>query len=288
MKTFYLNNFTNSKDFPFFIQYGHHEEDLFVHTHADFNELTIVLSGTATHIVNNEKYTIKKGDMFVVGDQITHGYENPNDFKICNVMYRLNNLLQSDIDITKSAGFHALFVIEPYLNRDSKYKNKLQLSPTRFELVNTMIADMINEFCVRQEGWKTSLYANFLNLVVQLSRAYNINTESEDVILNLALPIAYISNHFMEPISMEELAKMAHMSVRHFSRIFRNVYNLSPNHYIIQYRLQHASNLLKNSDLTISDVSSQCGFNDSTYFTRQFKRFTGFTPRHYRKFSYTN
>ena len=49
---FFLNWFTQDETFPFFIQYGTHDEDLCLHTHADFSELVIVLSGTATHVVD--------------------------------------------------------------------------------------------------------------------------------------------------------------------------------------------------------------------------------------------
>ena len=48
----HLHYFTTQKDFPFFIQYGHHDENMFLHSHADFSELVFVLGGYATHIVN--------------------------------------------------------------------------------------------------------------------------------------------------------------------------------------------------------------------------------------------
>jgi AraC-like DNA-binding protein len=284
MKSFQLSYFTQNTDFPFFIQYGQHEENLFIHTHTDFNELTIVLSGTATHIVNNEKYFIKKGDMFVISDNIAHGFENPHDFKICNIMYRLNDLLRSDNDITKSAGFHALFVIEPFLNRDNKFNSRLQLSFSQFEAIIVQIASMINEYNNKLDGWKTILYGDFLHLIVLLSRAYDVNSDNKDMVLNIARPITYIGNHFTEAISVVDLAKMANMSVRHFTRVFHNVYNISPNNYIIQIRIQNSYSLLKNSSLSISEVAFLCGFNDSTYYTRQFKKLTGFTPGQYRKF----
>jgi len=284
MKTFYLRNFTDNTDFPFFIQYGYHDENLYDHNHADFYELTIVLSGIATHIVNGEKYLIKKGDMFVIGENNGHSYEDPQDFKICNIMYRLNQLQQSNIDITQSAGFHSLFVIEPYLNRDSRFQSRLKLSSSQFEKVNAWISGMIAEYESKPMGWRTSVYADFLKLVVLLSRAYQVTTANSNAPLNIAIPVDYIGKHFTEFISISDLAKMANMSVRHFTRMFHNIYNVSPNNYIIQFRMQYAYTLLKNSNLTISEVAFRSGFNDSTYFTRQFKKITSMTPKQYRKF----
>lgn len=60
MSNVYLNWFTTDEHFPFFIQYGGHEEDMDLHMHADFSELVIVLKGHASHIVNDEEAFIKK------------------------------------------------------------------------------------------------------------------------------------------------------------------------------------------------------------------------------------
>ena len=59
-KIYELSEFTNDSSFPFFIQYGRHDNELFIHSHKDFSELTIVLSGEACHIVEDEKMPVKK------------------------------------------------------------------------------------------------------------------------------------------------------------------------------------------------------------------------------------
>ena len=51
-----LEAFTQDESFPFFIQYGEHEESMYLHGHDAYLELVIVLSGSATHIVDNERY----------------------------------------------------------------------------------------------------------------------------------------------------------------------------------------------------------------------------------------
>lgn len=57
----YLRWFTSDhQQFPFFIQYGGHVEDMELHNHMDFTELVIVLNGHATHVVNTEEFFIKK------------------------------------------------------------------------------------------------------------------------------------------------------------------------------------------------------------------------------------
>lgn len=56
----YLRWFTSDQQFPFFIQYGGHDQDMELHNHVDFTELVIVLSGHATHVVNTEEFLLKR------------------------------------------------------------------------------------------------------------------------------------------------------------------------------------------------------------------------------------
>ncbi len=78
------------------------------------------------------------------------------------------------------------------------------------------------------------------------------------------------------------LAKMSNLSVRHFTRIFRDTYQTSPGNYINNLKMQHACMLLTKTTLNISEVAFQSGFSDSNYFTRQFKKLFQVTPKEYR------
>ena len=66
MEDMWLHYFTNDDSFPFFIQYGIHEDTMFMHGHADFSELVVVLDGSADHVVDNERFPVKKGDVFFI------------------------------------------------------------------------------------------------------------------------------------------------------------------------------------------------------------------------------
>ena len=68
-----LSYFTNDDSFPFFIQYGWHEDTMFMHGHKDFSELVVVMDGSAEHVVEDEHFPVKKGDVFVM-----------NTWKICH------------------------------------------------------------------------------------------------------------------------------------------------------------------------------------------------------------
>jgi len=86
-----------------------------------------------------------------------------------------------------------------------------------------------------------------------------------------------------ESPSIVELAHAAGYSVDHFSRIFLKIIGLRPQHYIIQAKIERASQLLLESNLTIGAISEVVGFQDIFYFSRQFKQKTGQNPSQYRK-----
>lgn len=278
-----LNLFTKDESFPLFIQYGKHDDNLFIHTHKDFSELVIVLSGSAMHIVDNENFYIKKGDVFVISNDTAHGYEEAENFHICNIMYRSENLLSADYDIKKNAGFHALFVLEPYFTKEHNFKSRLTLKPIDFDKIHILTDVMLAEYQTKAEGWQTLLKSSFMTLVVMLSRLYSFGNNSEEVdIINIAKSISYIECHYTEDISIDVLAEISHYSPRHFTRIFSETYNTTPLNYILTLRINHACSLLKESRLPISNIALQCGFSDSNYFSRIFKKKTGLTPKQFR------
>lgn len=282
-----LNYFTNDDSFPFFIQYGRHDEDLFIHSHEDFSELVIVLEGSAAHIVDEEEFMIHKGDVFVISNNTSHGYRNTENFQICNIMYRLNYLFSGDYDITKSAGFHALFLLEPYYSKEYKFVSRLKLDQIHFDKVFSLIKRMNKEYEDKLEGWHTLLQANFMDLVVLLSRLYDFNTSSiKTDFINIAKAVSYIENHYMEDLSIQMLAELSHYSKRHFIRIFNETYHTTPVNYIISLKIRQGCALLKETDLPIATIATRCGFNDSNYFSRIFRKQMGITPTHYREGTY--
>lgn len=283
MDYMYLHYFTKDTSFPFFIQFGEHAKDMPIHYHADFSELVIILNGTANHIVNSEKYFIKKGDVFVINRNTSHGYEDTCEFKICNIMYKPKYLHQVSNDLKKSSGYQALFVIEPFLAREYNFKSRLQLTLSDYEKAKEIIFDMVNEYENKYQGYQTMLYSHFMELVVFLSRKYDFTSSGlKDNVINIAKAVSYMENHFKEHINLRDLADKVQLSVRHFNRIFKENYKTTPINYILRLRIEYACLLLRKSKLKISDIAYESGFDDSNYFTRQFKKITGFSPKEYR------
>lgn len=284
MLSYTLDNFTPDKSFPFFIQYGGHTEDLDMHAHADFTELVIVLDGSATHVVDDESFPVNRGDVFVINSSTRHAYKTPKNFKICNIMYSPEFFFNSNLDITKSAGYHALFVLEPYITREHGFRSRLKLSRNDFEKIKELLTFMIDEYKKRSDGWQTIVFAAFLALTTALTRRYKVTSDSSsDKILSLANAVSYIENNFTQEISISELCALTNYSERHFIRIFSDTYQTTPLNYIITLRLNQAAKQLRSTNKSIAEISLQCGFSDSNYFSRAFRKKYRLSPSEYRK-----
>ncbi len=281
MEDMWLHYFTNDDSFPFFIQYGAHEDTMFMHGHADFSELTIVLDGSADHVVDSERFPVKKGDVFVMGRDIKHGYVNARGFRICNIMFRPESLLDADFDIKQHPGFHALFLLEAQVNDAQGFSSRLKLTPAAFSELERMIDAAVEEYTSERHGKKTMLLAYFMQIVTMLSRLYDAPSKQREI-SGMAEAAAYMENHYMDDISIEQVLEISHYSQRHFIRLFAAAYGTTPQKYLMSIRIRHACALLRDSTLPITEIALRCGFSDSNYFSRAFKKLSGTTPTHYR------
>ncbi len=94
--------------------------------------------------------------------------------------------------------------------------------------------------------------------------------------------IVYIRANIDSTIQMSDLAAELRLSESQFRRKFRGQFGTSPQDFILRTRLQAAAQALNTGDSSISEIAANCGFSDQSYFTRQFRRFFGETPKAYR------
>ena len=94
--------------------------------------------------------------------------------------------------------------------------------------------------------------------------------------------IDYIEKNYAKDISVNEISNYIGINRTYFSHIFKNIMSQTPMEYIVATRIDKACLLLKNSNLTIADISNSVGYNDQFVFSKQFKRIMGTSPSKYR------
>jgi transcriptional regulator GlxA family with amidase domain len=135
----------------------------------------------------------------------------------------------------------------------------------------------------RTNGFKLIATAAFMQIVGYLSRYYARAKNSDSrALLRIGAAISHLEANYREPVALDQLAQIAHMSNRNFVRSFQAAIGSSPIAYLIQLRVNRAAALLSHTELTITEIAFQAGFNDSNYFSRQFRKLLGVTPGQYR------
>src|SRR5258705_5085218 len=88
----------------------------------------------------------------------------------------------------------------------------------------------------------------------------------------------YIDSHLQDNIALEVLAEIAQLSVHHFARAFRQTLGIPPHNYIVQRRVEHAQQLLGNTDLPLSAIAIVAGFSGQSHLHRHLRTITGVSP----------
>lgn len=106
-----------------------------------------------------------------------------------------------------------------------------------------------------------------------------IPSKNNDIIKKAML---YMSEKFNTPLSLEEVATHVHLHPSYFSTMFKNVTGSSFKEYLNKIRIEESKLLLLNTDFSIIDIAIAVGFEDQSYFSKVFKKFTGTTPKQFR------
>ena len=125
-------------------------------------------------------------------------------------------------------------------------------------------------------------------LVVHLIRNYSTETQNTTASFStfprykLQRATDYIHDNLREELTLEKISQTLSMSTYHFAHAFREAVGLSPHRYVIKCRIERAKSLLRDTDLSVTEIAHQVGYLNQSHFSVAFHKVTGQTPRRYR------
>lgn len=258
------------------------QADMGSHRH-EFWEIVFILSGHGWHATGDTRHEVKAGDVLVINNRRTHGYEHTRELCLVNVLVRGDALREAERELGALPGFHALFTLEPVRWRRREFTSRLRLNARDLRNAVDWIGALETEARQNADGGRFLAKSWLMLLIGLLARRYGEKTGTETD-FRLARLLSRIDLEPEHPFTLAEMAGEAAMSQRSFLRHFREVTGYSPADYVIRARLRQAAHLLDHGDsrLPVTEIAFRCGFNDSNYFARQFRRVMGTTPRRYR------
>jgi AraC-like DNA-binding protein/quercetin dioxygenase-like cupin family protein len=255
------------------------------HRH-EFIELVLVLSGQGVHVTQGVRHQLQAGDVLVINSTRSHAYENTRSLNLVNILIREDVFRETEKELGSLPGYHALFTLEPVRWRQREFTSHLRLKTEELKLVVGWVDALEEETRKKSEGGLLLARSWIILIIGLLARRHGRNAANAPHLeMRLGRVLSWIEQHACEKLTMTDLAGQAAMSERTFLRRFREATGSSPIDYVIHARIRRATELLagRNTGLSITEIAFRCGFQDSNYFSRQFRRFIGTSPRNYRQ-----
>lgn len=254
-----------------------------MHTHS-FAELVIILSGTGHHRVAGQLLPVSAGDVFVILGDRAHGYEDLSELHLVNLLFDPAILDYPTHDLSRLPGFHALFTLEPQWRGEGDVSAHLSLDPGRLDRATGLIDSIEDELKCREDGYRYMAIVHFMRLVGELSRWYTgAQHPGARRLSRIGAAIGHLEHHLAEAVTLDELTGLTDLSASTLNRAFRRAVGLPPLAYHLRLRIRRAGDLLRTTDLSITQIADRTGFDDANYFARQFRRAMGLSPSAYRK-----
>jgi AraC-like DNA-binding protein/mannose-6-phosphate isomerase-like protein (cupin superfamily) len=268
--------------FPISIERREPQEDFEPHAH-EFAELVIVMGGKGQHVTGNDSWELTAGDVFVIAGPREHEYRDLRELRLVNILYQPNQLKMRLLDLPSVAGYHALFTLEPNRRQRQPARGRLRLNGKELAQITELVDRLETELKTREPGFGFMATAAFMQIIGLLSRCYGRSPSPDGrALLRIGEALSHLERNIHNEVNLEELASIAHMSRRSFLRVFQSATGTSPLAWLIDQRINRACSMLRHTDKQITEIAFEIGFNDSNYFTRQFRKVTGFSPRDYR------
>ena len=255
-----------------------------LHSH-DFFELVVIVSGKGTHFTVGNEFVVQAGNVFVITPGLEHGYRDVRNLRLFNILFDPAILRESVHDVRSMPGYHALLSIEPSYRNEPNLGSLMQLTPAQLADILPLIENLRRESdsTDTDTGSKGLAFAFLIQLLVTLFRIYaEFPRKGNQVILRLADAFGYLESHTDRPVSTKELLEVTNMSASTLNRYFQSATGCSPVEFHIQRRIAEACRLIRTSSLSMGGISDATGFSDANYFSRQFRKVMGMSPKEYR------
>ena len=249
------------------------------HYHPEF-ELTLTIDSVGMRFVGDNVESYSDGDLVLLGPNLPHAWQSHStsgDAHRALVCWFTEAWITSLVDLSPELGIVRGLLEEA---RRGVVFGAATSAAVRGRLLS--FAD----------ATPTQLWFGLIELLVELCRdktrlplassAINPVGGSRDRI-RLGRVLDWLNEHYTEPVELERLAKIAHLSTSQLQRLFKRSTRLSVSGYVAQRRIGHACALLAQEAIPVSRVGEMVGYHEPAYFARQFKAAKGCSPTEYRR-----
>ena len=258
---------------------GHH---VHWHWHSGF-QFVQILRGSVLLRTGSMSETLNPGDLCFINVNTNHCLEAISAPEECSLRtYTFySDLLCGTYDNTLAVKY-----VQPIIMKTELYAvciHAEKASPFLEHLTAAQNAMKHKEF-----GYEFEVRHQMTQTWLMLLRYLKLNNaviSQQDIRLRdrMRTMLAFIRTNYNRKIDLNEIADSALISQRECFRCFQKTMGITPTHYLQNYRIRTAARMLLETDDTISDISTSCGFNDTSYFGKTFQKYMNCSPSEFRK-----
>ena len=270
-----------TKDDPFstyHIQNGGQSFQIPVHWHDEL-EIIYVKSGFLTVNISGENYIGKPGDAFVVSPGNLHFMGSQTGtvdyftflFPLKYIAFRTDDMLDDKLIEPLNSGH---LMISPEV-KDTVKEQCEQLAGVYAAEIDESVSKITGQIKKKiillqfiHELWKKGF-------IVENDTTGRNTVEKEMV--------SYIQQNYTGKILLRKFGEQFHLSEKYISRYFKEHFHITLSQYVTYLRLEHAKQMLQETDISVTEVAMQSGYQNISYFIRSFKKTYGVSPLKYRK-----
>ncbi len=234
-----------------------------VHYHAHY-ELFYLREGTRYYVINGKTYTVSPGDVILVKPNVLHvTYGSEYSRFLCNFSDKWLS------DYFSPSAAEKLLSCFAYNHFPRALSEKYD------------VRSLINRLEAQYNKTPDEIYPYIAQLLLALDKIDPVSVSDESAVIYRIFD--YISNNYAQDVGLNLLSEKLNINKYYLCHIFKKHTNQTINNYLTDTRIQHASNDLKRTDKSITEIAISNGFNSSTHFINTFKKALGITPLAYRK-----
>ena len=249
-----------------------------VHWHDEL-EIIYVKSGCLTVSISGESYIGNAGDVFVVSPGNLHlmGAQTGTVdyftflFPLKYISFRTDDMLNEKL-------------LEP-LN-----SGQLMISPRVRGTAKELCEQLIAIYVAKNNESESKITAQIKTKIILLQfilemwkQGFVIENDTSGRNTVEKEMVSYVQQNFTGKISLKEFGEQFHLSEKYISRYFKEHFHIALSQYVTYLRLEHAKQLLQDTDIPITEVAMQSGYQNVSYFIRSFKKAYGVSPLKYKK-----
>lgn len=229
--------------------------------------ITHILSGSFTFVLDGKHITAHEGDTVLLDCFLPHEYYTDDAFESIWVHFSGSNCR------------------EMYDEISANYGNLIKCNDTQH--IKKLLFRIFNGIGGKEAFSEMHCSLDIYKLFAELSSPALVTGRSR---INYEEQIQevkkYISEHLHDELTVQRLAEQMHMSTSHFSRVFKQQTGFTPYDYVLIARLNRAKVYLQKTNLTVSEIAYEVGFNSESNFIYFFTSHSGLSPNKFRKLKF--